>query len=616
MFSRNTRIIVVLIAVVSASVGALAQTHEVDSLFYRGVDAYEEGRYTEALRLMELLDRAYSGHRRSTGSLLMQGKSLYKLGEYRQSLKAFERLISDYPMSNYIDDAFYGAGTVHYRMAHYAEAVINLMTIVDMNGDPNLQRKGARLASEIMDTYVEDEELRQLLESVAGERGNAAITMRLAHRELDEERYQSARQILQGYLDIYPQSPYAAQVVQLMARAEELGLGSIKVGVILPLTGDLAEQGDGLLAGIQYAVRLQNESGGVKIELIVRDSNSDVVQAVIAAQELCHDKEILAIIGEVQSDITAAVAAVAAENSIPLLAPTALGIGITSIGPSVFQVNGSLYSRGRMLAEYAVQGLGLDRFAILSPADAYGKAMKDAFAETVIALGGEVCSEKWYFEGDQDLGQQFKGIREDGIRQMLEDSLIVIVSKDVFEERYEEQPVRGDTVFVSSDIQALVDSTDLRVTTFDGFFLPVYGEDLPYIMPQFAYYNIDARIFGGDYWHDIEALEDHQRYIDGVIFLTDYYIDPSNFKYFRFRDAFRIAMQRTPEKMEVIGYDTASLLLEVVSERALPREGVGIGLAGIQGYNGVRGLYSFNEERVNPNIRLLQFRGGNILQIK
>lgn len=616
MFSWKEYAVFGFFCLVLGGVRASAQTHEVDSLFYRGVEAYEDGRYTESLRLMELLDRAYTGHRRTTGSLLMQGKSLYKLGDYRQSLRAFQQLISDQPASDYVDDALYGTGTVYYRTAQYVQAVQSLLSIVDRKGDPALQRKAARLATEIMDTYIADDELRQLMTSVEGARGNAAVTMRLAHREIDEERFQSARQILQGYLDAYPTSPYAAQVVQLMARAEELGLGSIKIGVILPLTGDLAEQGNGLLTGIQYAVHLQNEGSAAKVELIIRDSRSNVVQAVIEAQKLCHDEEILAIIGEVQSNVTAAVAAVAAENDIPMLAPTSLADGIASIGPTIFQVNGSLESRGRMLAEYAVQGLGLKRFAVLSPADVYGKAMRESFGRTVTELGGEVASEKWYYEGDQDLGEQFRGIREDGIRRMLEDSLIVIVDGELYEEEYVEQPVRGDTLFVKSDIQALVDSTDLRVTTFDGFFLPVYGEDLPYIMPQFAYYNVGARIFGGDYWHDLEALEDHRRYIDGVIFLTDYHIDPSNYAYFQFRDAFRIVMGKTPEKMEVIGYDTASLLLGVVGERALPREEVRDRLANSRNFAGIGGPISFDENRVNRDLRLLQFRGGNILQIK
>ena len=577
---------------------------------------YREGNYQEALRLLTLLDRVYPDHGRLTGSRLMQGKSLYKIGEYRRALDVFQKLVEDYPESGYMDDAVYGMGTAYYRMSAYRDAAKMFLEVVDRGRDRRLQRKAAKLSSEIMDSFLTNRDLEVLLSDVGGEQSQAAVAIRLAQREMDSKQFQSAQDILGAFLEAHPESSYASQITRLMRRAEESGKGSLKIGVILPLSGEFQEQGQGLLDGIRYAVNLHNIGEGAEVELVVKDSGGNIVRAVRAAQELCHQKDVLALIGDLRSEVTAAVAAVASENGVALLTPLALADGLASIGPSVFQMNGSLRSRGEELAQYAVGGLGLQKFAVMYPADTYGRAMYESFAEKVHELGGEVLAERWYFEGAEDLGPQFKAIREEGLSRMIEDSLIVIVPEEEYEELYFEEPHQDGILYVKDDIAMLVDSTDLAVTAFDGIFLPVYSEDLPYVMPQFAFYNIDARIFGGDYWHNMEALTDHQRYIDGVIFLTDYYIDPSNFKYFRFRDEFRRGVGKTPEKMEVFGYDTMTLLLSVAGEEALPRDEIRDRLARMGDHFGIRGVISLNEDRINRKIRLLQFRGGNILQIK
>lgn len=607
---------------------------EVDSLFFRGITAYREGRYREALQTMELLDRVYSRHARTTGSLLMQGKSLYKLKDYRRALDVFKKLVQEYPESQYQDDALYGMATVYYRVSLYKEAAQKFLDVVERGEDTRLLRMAAKHSSEIMDYRMGEKSLKELLEEVSGEKGKAAITVRLAEREIDKQHFQTAKNILQDFIRSYPNSSFLGRMEELLSRAERLGKEVLKIGVILPLTGSLSEQGKGLLEGIQYAVDSHNSGEGTTVELVIRDSESRMLRAIQAAQELCENMEIMAIIGELESDITAAIAAVAREHSVVLLAPTATLDDVTSIGPTIFQVNSSLKVRGEILAEYAVLGLGLKRFAILAPADGYGQPMRDSFVQTVNRLEGEILAEKWYFEGAQDLGPQFKAIREAGIGRMIEDSLIVILPEEEFDELkkleeleepealealealYEEKSLKKDVLYVKQSVTELVDSTALAVTSIDGIFLPVYGDDLPYVMPQLAFYNLGARFFGGAYWNDIEVLNANQRYIDGVVFLSDFYATPSDFRYYRFRDEYRNATGETPEKMEVYGYDTAQLLLEVVGERSLPREQIRERLLEVRTFDGIRGRISFNDERVNTSLHLLQFRSGRIYQIK
>ncbi len=593
----------------------LAQEEQaVDSLFYQGITYYREGRYRETLRMMELIDQVYTDHPRKTGSLLMQGKSFYKLKEYQKSLEAFDRLISNYPQSDYADDALYGVATVYYRMHIPKEALKYLMRVIEEGKDSRLLRKAAKLTSDIMDNLIGEEDLEALVEEMPNERGKAAVALRLGRRKIDESRFQSAKTMLARFLEQYPNSTYAPQVEELLRQAEEMGKGFFKLGVILPLTGTFSEQGNAILQGFQYAIDRHNAQDSSKVQLVVHDSEGHIVRAIQVAQQLCRDGEVLAIVGELESDLTAAIAAVVEDAGVALLAPTATMDGISSIGPNIFQVNSSLTIRGQALAEYAVSGLGLKTFAILAPVDEYGKSMRDAFVRTAERLGAEIVAEKWYYEDDMDLGPQFQEFRETGLRRMIKDSLVVLVHGDEWTDEYDEQP--GDVLYVKQTFADLMDSTGLAVTCYDGIFLPVYGEDLDYVAPQLANYNIDTRIFGGTFWHNPEKLEENERYTDGAIFVSDFYVDPSGYQYHTFRDAYRIANGKTPEKMETYGYDTANLLLDAVGDESLSRHQIVARLSEKRSYDGIRGSIVFNQVRVNKSVSILQYRGGRILRIR
>ena len=611
-------LLILLVVVFSIPKIILAQdVQAVDSLFFRGVSLYREGEYQQALQLMKFLDRVYPNNQRTTAVLLMEGKSLYKLKEYQRSLNVFDKIIKDYPESQYFDDALYGIATVYYRLGSYTNAVKYLMDVIEKGEDKRLLKKAAKLSSDIMDFKMKDKDLKDLLRQISGERPKAAVTLRLARREIDKEHFQSAKEILQNFVEEYPKSAYVLQIEQLLTKAEKLGKKFLKIGVILPLSGSFSEQGKELLRGIQYAVDLHNQGGNEpNVELVVRDSRSHIVQAIRDAQDLCKNEEVIAIIGELESNITAAIGAVAQENGVVLLAPTATADSLTSIGSYIFQLNSSLSLQAKMIAEYAVSGLGLKRFAILAPADEYGQSMRDSFVNTVNRLGGQILVEKWYFEGAKDLGPQFKAIREAGIKQMIDDSLLVIVPEDEFNVKYAEQPQQGKILYVKQTIPELVDSTALAVTSIDGIFLPVYAEDLPYVIPQFAFYNLGSQVFGGAYWNDPDVLNDNSRYIDGAIFLSDFYINPSNFNYYRFRDEYRKKNGKTPGKMAIYGYDTVELLLSVIQTESLSRKQIRDKLAKIHNFIGIRGKLSFNSNRVNISIPLLQYKGGKIIRIK
>lgn len=100
---------------------------------------------------------------------------------------------------------------------------------------------------------------------------------------------------------------------------------TVKIGVIMPLTGSQSAIGNRQLAGIQLAADLQNEKGGIsslggaKIKLIVADTQSDSNIAVTEAERLITSEGICALIGAYSSSAAAASAPIAEKYSIPYM---------------------------------------------------------------------------------------------------------------------------------------------------------------------------------------------------------------------------------------------------------------------------------------------------------
>lgn len=97
----------------------------------------------------------------------------------------------------------------------------------------------------------------------------------------------------------------------------------IKIGVILPLTGDFESFGRVGLQGVELAVEDINSAGGLvggkKIQLIVADNESDPYVAVKLMRKLIQDDGVSAIVGPVSSPARNAMTEVARQFRVPLL---------------------------------------------------------------------------------------------------------------------------------------------------------------------------------------------------------------------------------------------------------------------------------------------------------
>ncbi len=565
---------------------------EVEITFSEGVNDYRNQNYLRAIETFEGLLYRMPVHQRITATYLMLGKSYYKIGSYKKSIAILNELITKFPQSYYLDDAYYAQGFSYYALGQYLHSLQAFLWVADYGKEKKLVEKSRNLALKIIDNNIAFTELQALKDQTTSPIASAILTIKLSQRYMEYGDRDRAISLLQNFVQQFPDNPYLPNIKQLLSKTPiAIPKEEVAIGVILPLSGTYSQQARGVLAGIQYVQKKFNDTSQVKIRLVVKDSEGDMVKLVKAAQELARDNQIAAIIGELEQDKTVAIAAVLDGFNIPLIAPTTSGNGIASINNYIFQLNSDLETRGNRLARYAMEQMGLKTFATLAPADNYGKDMTDSFTATVDQLGGKIIAQKWYYADAQDLKRQFKSIRDLGFQISNRDSLIRSFSREIDDFRMEKVPVTG----------------------IDGVFFPCYTDEIQYIAPQFAYANIRAKMFGGEYWYDLEKLRANQNYVDGIVFCSGYYVDETNGDFIKFRNDFRIVTKRTPEIMELYGCDAMSVLAHAIGHQKRNRQDIRDFLDELDKFPGIKGPITFKGNgRVNSEVRILTFRNGRI----
>src|ERR1700730_17007319 len=125
------------------------------------------------------------------------------------------------------------------------------------------------------------------------------------------------------------------------ASAQSGSKGTVKVGVLLPLTGNTAWAGktNRIAAAIAAEeVNAQDLAGGYRIELVVGDSQCEPRAAHDQAQRLISQEKVQLLIGEWCSSASVAVAQVANDEKVPLLVNISTADQIAGdSGPYAFQ---------------------------------------------------------------------------------------------------------------------------------------------------------------------------------------------------------------------------------------------------------------------------------------
>jgi len=237
----------------------------------------------------------------------------------------------------------------------------------------------------------------------------------------------------------------------------------ITVGYLPAFTGPSSSTGIGIGRGTELAIKEINDAGGIKgrkIELVMRDTQSDPTKAVNAAAELTRRHKVSCIWGPLNSGETAAVMANIARDKVAHLHPCWVDtlVDIKKY-PLAFRSAPSNQQIGRAANHYVVSVVKAKKVAVISDATGYGTASLDAYVPMLKEMGGEVVYSSSVDANNPDLKPELLRMQSGGAEAIMPWSVNAGFLARIINTRADlnwDVPIVGQTTLGSGQTKALL----------------------------------------------------------------------------------------------------------------------------------------------------------------
>ena len=287
----------------------------------------------------------------------------------------------------------------------------------------------------------------------------------------------------------------------------------MSIGAVFPLSGSVAFYGTESRDGALLAIDEINAAGGLlgkQLTLIAEDDEGNAEKSVNAFTKLTARDGVSFVLGSSTSGATQAMTALAQQNKVILISPSATNTAITRAGDYIFRACFIDPFQGVVGADFAYDSLGSRRAAILYDAGAdYNSGLADAFRQQFKIIGGEVVADEAYQTGDVDFNAQV---------------------------------------------------TRIKAANPDVVYLPNYYNDVALQAKQLRAQGITCALIGGDGWDSL--IDNAGDEILNGYWSSGFAADTTDPKGQTFVKAFAAKFNRTASQFSALGYDTMMLVAD------------------------------------------------------
>ncbi len=180
------------------------------------------------------------------------------------------------------------------------------------------------------------------------------------------------------------------------------GKGTIKVATQSPLSGGQAALGEGIKLGTQLAIEKFKgnlEKAGFKVELVPYDDQAKPDVGVSNAKNIVADKDIMVVIGHLNSGVAIPSSEVYKDVSLTMISPANTNPVVTDRGyKNIFRVCGRDDVQGVVGSEFAHGTMKAKSVYIIHDKTAYGQGVAEFFKADAEKKGIKVVG----FEGSEE----------------------------------------------------------------------------------------------------------------------------------------------------------------------------------------------------------------------
>ena len=307
--------------------------------------------------------------------------------------------------------------------------------------------------------------------------------------------------------------------------------GAVTVGVSGPLTGPNAQYGVQWKASFDLAIEQVKADGGPTLEYTFEDSQSDPRQSVAIAQKFVNDDRIVIEVGDFSSTASMAASPIYQRAKLVQFGQTNSHPDFTKGGDYMWSSSITQAEEQPNLADYAVNGLGLKKLAVLHLNTDWGTTAKNFFVKGAQDKGAEVVATEAFLPGEKD--------------------------------------------FRSTLVR-------LRDANPTGLILEAYYADAAVIARQARDLGLKQPIAAVGSVYSPKLIELGGDAVNGIYTQSNFFPDDPRPEVQTFVKAFQAKYNRAPDGFNATAYDTFILIGALVKQFGATREGIHEGLAKIK----------------------------------
>ncbi|MCL6620618.1 MAG: penicillin-binding protein activator [Syntrophobacterales bacterium] len=560
-----------------------------EELFHQAEAAYRRQDYDQALRDYRTYLSRHPQGSQAFRARLREAEITGLVGDWGGAVSRYETLLAQNPDLDQSREIRYGLGRAYYKLGQYTRALQILEPLTAADLPVSLRFSTNALLAEIalkqgrveaafsrlrlahQDLAAGDAEWFDFLKKRLLEQAtpadlerlanlyrdtpvSAALLARLADHARRAGRIEEARRWLTLLSERYPGTPEAQAAGHLLTPAR------LRVGAVLPLTGELAETGQRLKQGLELALR------GTPVEVVFQEAGgAGAAQAVSA---LARQPHLVAVAGFFSFTEAPEAARAAQEAGLPLLALTQRA-DVTEAGEWVFQ---AFLTPRRQVQELVRYGLarGWRRYALLAPDSTYGRTFSRLFAEELQRQGGQVAAQETY------------------------------------------PPGTGDFAVALSPVLAHFSAPE-EARPFDAWFVPDDAATLSALLSQVAEHPLRRLpLLGTNLAHPADAAQ--ARRLEGLIFPEGFFPGDPDPAVKEFITAYQQRYGKAPDYFAAQGYLAGRLLAQLAAAGVAGREEAVQQLRSFRGGPPVPWFKGFNSARqAELTVYLLTIRDGRVV---
>lgn len=297
---------------------------------------------------------------------------------------------------------------------------------------------------------------------------------------------------------------------------------TLKIGMILAMTGPGAFYGKVMSRGAQLAVTEINKAGGLggyKLELVIEDHKSGDADAAVSAARKLMEVDKVPVILTSYSAPTLAIQPLAVEKKVLLL--NGGGVGSQLVGkPALYNTRMLANQSAPFLVQWAVDRLKAKRVATLFWNDAAGQGVNGAIKDACQQLGCQVVAEEPHDIGAKSYSAQLARLRA----------------------------ARPDVLAVGS-----------------------WGDDVGYILSQARAYGLTMPIVGVEWTPNAQKIGG--KAMEGYTLALDRFEPGADPNTKAFVEAYKAAYNEAPELYAANYYEHVQFVLRALVKRVVDRGG-------------------------------------------